>query len=75
MSLSILQEQLGVSQSNFFKVLEIPIESNSIEFQTLQIPWVLIQILPQILKKNYKEICSLFDFLQIHTLFEIFEAW
>jgi hypothetical protein len=44
----------------------------SIEFQTLNLPWFLIQILPQILKSSNKENCSLFDSLQIHILFEIF---
>jgi hypothetical protein len=50
------------------------IQSNSIEFQIRELPWILIWILKRILKNSYKENCSLFHFLHIHILFENFWA-
>jgi hypothetical protein len=54
---------------NFTQILP-----NSIEFQTLQLPQFLIQILSGILKSSTKESCPLFNSLQIHILFENFQA-
>jgi hypothetical protein len=51
---------------------QIPL--NSIEFQTLEIPQFLIQNLSIILKSSNTESCPLFNSLQIHILFEIFQA-
>jgi hypothetical protein len=77
MSLSILQEQLGVAQSSS-SILENSnqILSDAIKIQTLRPPWIFnSNSRPNFEKKSYKEICSLFDSLQMHILFEIFGAW
>jgi hypothetical protein len=50
------------------------IPSNSSQIQTLDIPQFLIQILSGILKSSDKESCPLFNSLQIHILFENFQA-
>jgi hypothetical protein len=43
-------------------------------FQTLELSWILIQILDRILENSNKEGCSLFNSVQVHILFEIFQA-
>jgi hypothetical protein len=48
------------------------IQPNSIEFQTLELPRILIKILARILESSYKENCSLFNFHHSHILIEIF---
>jgi hypothetical protein len=65
-------QELLVQIYQFLKI-PIKIESNSIEIQTLQLPWFLIQILSRILKSSNKEIRSLSQELHIHILFEIFK--
>jgi hypothetical protein len=48
------------------------IQPNSIKFQTLELPRILIQILSQILESFTKESCFLFNSIQIRNLFENF---
>jgi hypothetical protein len=48
------------------------IPSKSIEFQILELPLFLIQILYRILKRSNKESYSLFNYLQIYILFDFF---
>jgi hypothetical protein len=48
------------------------IQPNYIEFQTLELPRILIKILARILESSNKENCSLFNFRQNHILIEIF---
>jgi hypothetical protein len=67
-----IRVQLGDSCSNFISSWKF--QSNFIDFHTLGLPWFIIQILSQILKSYNKEICSLFDSLQILILFVIFQA-
>jgi hypothetical protein len=69
---SMCNQELLVQIYQFLKI-PIKIESNSIEIQTLQLPWFLIQILSWILKSSNKEIRSLSQELHIHILFEIFK--
>jgi hypothetical protein len=55
---------------NFTQILP-----NYIEFQILELPQFLIQILSGILKSSNEESCPLFNSLQTHILFENFGAW
>jgi hypothetical protein len=61
----------------FHEILEILIKvrSHSIEFWTLELTWILIQILDWILKIFNRGNCSFLYYLQIHILFRIFWAW
>jgi hypothetical protein len=60
----------------FLEILKILtwVQSHSIEFWILELPWILIQILDRILKIFNKGKCSFFYYLQIHILFGIFWA-
>jgi hypothetical protein len=73
MSWSILQVQSEAYISNCVNPWNSKqIQPNSIGYQTLELPWILIQILVRIFKSSNKESCSLFNSLQIHILFEFF---
>jgi hypothetical protein len=68
------------NQEPFNQIPSIPenftqIPPNSIEFQILELPQFLIQILSGILKSSNEESCPLFNSLPIHILFEIFGVW
>jgi hypothetical protein len=52
---------------NFTQILP-----NSVEFQTLELPRILIQILARILESSNQENCSLLQNLQSRILFAIF---